>query len=324
MRWICCWHATKNSEGRLGKEAQPTLTRYKKMKAFPTYTYDGKDYSLPYELPAGKSGKLKVVIEFKPAGSKLPVVSMRNALFMGLKPAQLLLDRPLGIHFLREDGVGTWMTSMPQEIEQISRQLLRAHGRVLVGGLGLGLANCYLDANPLVKQVICIEKNKNIIDLIKPHVPRDKSSIFHGDLYEYLKSEPPCFDFAFYDIWCPTGERVLTEHVMPLRRLSRNIVAQDNIECWNEEEMLGQVKMGAQMACQWMDEADKKIGGARLLDLPEKDFNQYKKAQGFVWYFYRWLRRRKPTAEQGLAKCEEFMKALKDPEKFDKDWAWAE
>lgn len=290
------------------------------MNAFPVHTFNGKEYSLPYKLPAGKKGKLSVSIEFKPVGSKLPIVSMRNALFMGFKPTQLYLDRPLGIHFLKEKGLGTWMTSMPQEIEQMSRQLLRAHGRVLVGGLGLGLANCYLEANPRVKEIVCIEKDQTIIDLIKPHVPRNKTGIYNRDLYVYLRQECSShFDFAFYDIWCPTGECILTQHVMPLRRLSRNIVAQDNIECWNEEEMLGQVKMSVQTACQSIDWKGSPIYG--LLRMTEGDFHRYKKAQGFIWYFYRWIRQNKPTTEQGLVKCEEFMKALKDPDKFDKEWA---
>ena len=212
------------------------------------------------------------------------------------------------------------MTTLPQEVEQISRQVSRLKGRVLVGGLGLGLANAYLEANDAVTEIVVVEKSPEVIALIKPCMPKEKTIVVEGDLFEYLKDLSLChFDFAFYDIWCPTGERVLTQHVMPLRRLSRNIVAQENIECWNEEEMLGQIKMHVQTACQSIDWKESPIHG--LLKMPEQEFNRFKSGQGFVWYFYRWMRQEKPTTEQGLARVEEFIASLKDPKKFDEEWA---
>ena len=288
------------------------------MKAFPTYLHEGKDYSLPYYLAEQKRGKYQISIEFYPAGARLPVVSMRNAIFMGLKPTVLTLERPLGVHELRENGHGIWMTTMPQEIEQHQRQLNLMHGRVLVGGLGLGVAVAMLENNKNVKEIVVVEQTYEIMQMVSPWLTKRKTSTFRGDLYAYLKmakKDGIKFDCAFYDIWCPTGERVLMEHVLPLRKASEGVVT-GNIENWNEDEMIGQVYMHCQTAALLAD--DKSM--AHPVTTDEEMFRRIKEGNGLAWYFYKWMREQKPSRSQVLKKAEEFRDDLKCPATLEKKW----
>jgi len=299
------------------------------MKVFPIHSFKGKEYSLPYYLPERKSHKCSITIDFKKPGTTLPVVSMRNSLFMGLPMVSLKVDRPLGIHTLKQEGMGTWMTSMPQEIEQHSRQLTGMSGRVLVGGLGLGLAVAYLEGNEDVTEIVCVEKSQSIIHMVLPFMPKKKTKVINMDLFKYLESQraiticnPPAketFDHAFYDIWCPTGETVHSKYVIPLRKLSQGLIPQENIQCWNEDEMIGQLALACQTSLMYLDMP---VGDKfrTILDEPEDRFDRYKKVQGLVWYWYRFLRREKLTIAQAHAQMGRYLADLKDPERFERNW----
>jgi len=60
-------------------------------------------------------------VRYAKEGEELTVVSMRNAIFMGLKPTKIILDRDVQIHKLTDQD-GIWMTSLPQELEQVDQQ----------------------------------------------------------------------------------------------------------------------------------------------------------------------------------------------------------
>lgn len=290
------------------------------MKSFPTYVRDGKCYSLPFPMNVGKSGKMQIEIYVEPAGARLPVVSMRNALFMGLRQTVLTLTEPLHIHRLKQNGYGVWMTTMPQEVEQHIRQLKGFHGTVLVGGLGLGVAVAILEKMPKVKKIIVVEKSKDVINLVWPYLPKRKTSIVNDDLYHYLeeaKANSCHCDCAFYDIWCPTGEAVLVEHTMPLRRLSEGVVT-SRIECWNEDEMIGQVRMECMTGTLMMDAENK--SWPHPINCDEATFKKIQRRLDLTWYFHRWVRTQKPTKEQAVAMVEVFCETIKMPRLFDERW----
>jgi len=288
------------------------------MKVFPVHEFFSRQYSLPYWLPERKNRRFSITIEFKKKGTTLPIVSMRNSLFMGIPRTSVKLDHPLGIHTLREEGVANWMTSMPQEIEQHSRQLTGMSGRVLIGGLGLGLAVAYLEGNDDVTEIVCVEKSQSIIHMVLPFLPKKKTRVIQMDLFKYLELENE-FDFAFYDIWCPTGETVHKNYVIPLRKLSQGLIPQENIQCWNEDEMIGQIRMACQTSILYLDMP---VGDQFriILDEPEDRFERYKKPQGLVWYWYRFLRREKLTIAQAHAQMVRYLADLKDPERFERNW----
>lgn len=74
-------------------------------------------------------------------------------------------------------------------------------GRVLVGGLGLGLIVHHLVKNKKVKEIIVVEYFEDVIKLIKPLLPKDKRlKILHDDIYNW-RFEREAYDSIVLDIW---------------------------------------------------------------------------------------------------------------------------
>lgn len=283
------------------------------IQALTFYQHNRYRSLLPFHLPVGKSGEWRVQIKTHRKGETLDVISMRNALFMGLRPSRIKLESDTRIHFLKQGG-GTWMSTVPQEVEQCQRQLMNFSGRVLVGGLGLGLAVGILELNPRVSEIDVVEISEDVINLIEPYLPQNKTTVWERDLYSFLRmarKNKTEYDYAFYDIWCPTGQRTLTDHVIPLRKLSRGIVRQHCIECWNEEEMLGQVRMGLNTLVHFV------YGSNQFRTLP-KDL--YRDANPEQYAFFNWLRMKRPTTAEADEAIEGYVTALKDPGVFSKYW----
>ena len=73
-------------------------------------------------IPAGKQRGVEVVARTLPAGSKVPIVSIRNAILMGQKYTTGILDKPYRKVSLEYKG-GVWMTNAVQEIWQMREPL---------------------------------------------------------------------------------------------------------------------------------------------------------------------------------------------------------
>jgi hypothetical protein len=282
-------------------------------------------YFSPLRLPKGKKGKFSIEHSIEEAGASLPVVSQRDAIFwsmMGRKTyaSNITLSEPHLIHKLKEDG-DTWMSDCPQEIMSHEWQIKRFKGEVLVGGLGLGLALVGLERNPDVKVVTVVEKSQNVIDLVWKHLRLKKTELIQEDLYKFLKSAKQLglrWDYGYYDIWCPTGERVLTESIRPLRELSYGIIkSQKNLECWEELTMLGQVLSGLHSQIQMWDIPQPHHS---LQNVPEKEFGHYRKMFTTQFAFINWMRRTKPSKELAMFMLSHYIKTYTDPKVWRKTW----
>lgn len=199
------------------------------------------------QVPASKHNGIAVKIKTTLAGEPITVVSMRNALLMGMKPMKISFDSPLDTRFL-SDKNGVWMTDSLQELWQCDQAVGKLRGRVLIGGLGLGVATTLASYSPKISSICTIEKNKHIVSLVWPHLRTECGNCCIDDLYSYLAHVVPSdYDSAFLDIWRGTGEFTWKEHVVPLRRLCRNRIKK--VFCWQEDEMLGQMRKALWIAC---------------------------------------------------------------------------
>jgi hypothetical protein len=287
---------------------------------------DGKFTFLPYHLPEGQQGHIKIERVTQITGTKLPMVSLRNAFLMGLQRSSIILDRSVDIHRLltcnaRGRETGIWMTTAPQEVEQHERQLARFSGNVLMGGLGLGLGAAILHNNPAVKHIIVVEKNPDVIALVKPHLPIGKIAIFNEDLFKFLtnKESAGTYDFAFYDIWAPTGERIWSRFIWRLRKLSVGIVDQANIECWNEDEVIGQIRLSGET---WAQIGFFKRMGLKLDPMTQSKFkfHFYRKWNRGIYPFLAWIHKKRPSPEEAATRLPEYIAALKDYTVWKRDW----
>ena len=97
----------------------------------------------------------------------------------------------------------TWMSVTPNEINTMKRAVEKAHGEVLVYGLGLGYFPFMISLKNDVKSIKIIEKDQQIIDIfvkfIFPQFPKkEKIEIIKADALSYSNAN---FDYAFIDLW---------------------------------------------------------------------------------------------------------------------------
>lgn len=94
------------------------------------------------------------------------------------------------------------MSNTPMEIRTNSEFMNEAFGDVMIVGLGLGIILFEIAKKPNVNSITVIEKNSDLIDLIKPILPhyiKNKLTIINGDIYDIDIKEK--FDSLYFDIW---------------------------------------------------------------------------------------------------------------------------
>lgn len=198
-------------------------------------------YSSPIDLPERQKGTMRVRHSIIPIGEELNIVGMRQAFLRGASPVRGKTAQPLRVHELIEEGHGLWMTDLPEELNQIAEMLydVRPQGRVLVGGLGLGIVATALLARPNVRDVLAIERSQDVVDLCRQPGYR----VHVGDLLQYLEgAEQEPFDYYLLDTWQGTNECTWFKEVLPLRRaIRRRHGKRPVVHCWAEDIMLGQI-----------------------------------------------------------------------------------
>lgn len=199
------------------------------------------------KTPPMKRGGLEIRVRTIPAGDGHLVVSLRNAIFMGQAPTTVAFDADLEVRHLNYEG-GEWMADTCQEVWQMAEPLQALaemdEPELLVGGLGLGvfshLADTYAGAI-----VTTVERDQRIIDAVAPYAAR---SVHQGDIYEHCRDYASDYTAAFLDTWQMTGEHAWVREVVPLRRIIGDQIPAENIWCWNEDEMQGQIKLSGPRA----------------------------------------------------------------------------
>lgn len=109
------------------------------------------------------------------------------------------------------------MSNTPAEINDHRELFKNAHGRVLITGLGLGMAAEVVASKPEVESVTVIEKSKDVVKLIRSFMP-GRVQVIIGDAFDVpLPDKTLPFDYAWHDIWPTISEDNLPE----MRKLKR-------------------------------------------------------------------------------------------------------
>ena len=202
------------------------------------------------DIPEGKSGGVTVSHMTVPAGEGLLEVNLRQSLLTGQPVKRVSYPYPTRWHKLSSKGHGEWMTDNPIEQYQMLPGTREMRGRVLVGGLGLGIVAKRIAAREDVTEVVVVEKNRHVVKLVAPYLFRGrggmlaakKINVVTDDLFHYLEDSAgrQQFDTAYYDIWQSDGEGTFHNTVIPLYRHSEGVV-RGVIYNWNEKTMRGQL-----------------------------------------------------------------------------------
>jgi hypothetical protein len=190
-------------------------------------------------LKEKKVGKFAIEREIKRAGEELTLVSHRNWLMMGYKPAVLVLPINRAIHKLKENGK-LMMSDTPQEMFLQYDAYKNAKGNVLVGGLGLGMYAFMIAKKKEVTSITVIEKEKDIIKLRNLKHPKIK--VIHDDIWKFIRKTKKKFDYAYIDIHYSTGAMEYKDTVLPMRKIFEKRFNGMLVDFWGEEEMKSQYR----------------------------------------------------------------------------------
>lgn len=87
----------------------------------------------------------------------------------------------------------------------------RAHGDVLIAGLGIGMILVPILKKPEVRSVVVIEKHQDVIDLISPRFRNRKLRVLCADIFEWWHDADVRFDVIYFDIWADQDQGNLGE-----------------------------------------------------------------------------------------------------------------
>jgi len=93
-----------------------------------------------------------------------------------------------------------FMSDTDMEKDTNREFIYHAHGRILIGGLGIGLIILAIQDKQNVAEMVVVEKYREVIDLVKPHLPlNDKVKIVCADAFDYMPEG--VFNVIYMDIW---------------------------------------------------------------------------------------------------------------------------
>ena len=154
-------------------------------------------------IPEGESGRwsIKKIRLSRPVITKHPRREGLVALPAGTY-TKLFCATESTMHMIGE----LVMEDTTVELETHLDFMLRAWGRVLISGLGLGCVIRGCLANPRVKHVVCLENSPDVLKLVGPHMPKEKLTIIVADALQWTKDKcrPGDFDCAWHDLWTDT------------------------------------------------------------------------------------------------------------------------
>lgn len=149
-------------------------------------------------IPACSSGRFHIIKRKVPAGLSFETGNaggISEVLFTKEVVFTQLKDNP-------EKKATPWMSDSPMEYFKSVDLVTRTKGgRVLVGGLGLGLITHLLANREDITEIVVVEIEPDVIKLVKDYLP-SKVKIIEGDFLNVLvKTEGEHFDTIIADIW---------------------------------------------------------------------------------------------------------------------------
>jgi hypothetical protein len=131
------------------------------------------------------------------------------------------------------------MSDTQAEIQDHLEFIDRAHGRVLINGLGLGVslrAILMKHQGGCVEHVDVVEIEQDVIDLIGPHFADDSRVTIHqADAYTVTWPRNTRWHVAWHDIWPSIDPDELAQHTRLLRKYSQRVNWQG---CWKHDWMV--------------------------------------------------------------------------------------
>ncbi len=134
------------------------------------------------------------------------------------------ITSPFPMTLLQENRGGKWrdwMADDPFDYWAMQKFAATAKGKVLVGGLGLGLVAHELALNDKVTDVTVVERSHDVCTLVKGNITGGKVTIVESDFWDFIESDTTQWDVIIADIWVANNkmerQMLLKNEVVPAR-----------------------------------------------------------------------------------------------------------
>lgn len=134
------------------------------------------------------------------------------------------------------------------KMERLTNQefLNSAHGKVLIGGLGLGMILLPLLDDDEVTEITVIEYSQDVINIVGSQLPKcDKLRIVQGDVFTYIPEHK--YNTIYMDIWNSVNSEVYEEEMCPLMDKYRDFLDHEDdqcfLECWASYEAANDLEL---------------------------------------------------------------------------------
>jgi hypothetical protein len=109
------------------------------------------------------------------------------------------------------------MSNTPDEIRDFQHFTRKAHGNILINGLGLGVVITELLSKKDIQSITVIEASDDVIKLVAPSFNDPRLTIIHADAYTYQPPKNAAYDFVWHDIW----DYICADNLPQMSRLHR-------------------------------------------------------------------------------------------------------
>lgn len=118
------------------------------------------------------------------------------------------------------------MSTTPMEYYTNREFMNKAHGDILIGGLGLGCVPYCIQDKKEVKSITVIEYSQNIIDLVLPqHSFNDKVKVVKDDVFTFKPEKK--YNCIYMDIWAFINSDVYEEMKKLKRKYGQYLVSKE-------------------------------------------------------------------------------------------------
>ena len=149
--------------------------------------------------------------------------------------------------FYMEDGkyvrlhVNGELVMSDTRMEKLSNRTFveKANGKVLIGGLGIGLIiKNIMDKliTGIVTEIVIIEKHQSVIDLVQPFYKHKNIKIICADIMQWQPKKGEKFDTIYFDIWSDINSDNL-EEIKFLHNRFKSKLNRSNPNCWMDSWM---------------------------------------------------------------------------------------
>lgn len=170
--------------------------------------------------------------------------------YVGLRPGtymRLRVPESMSLY-----GNRVMMTDTPREREMNMEIVEKAHGRVLIAGLGIGMILLPILLKSEVERVVVVEKYADVMHMVVPqikswarmhHDPSKNTCIsklyfWCGNIHDYSKDDK--FNVIYFDIWAEPDEHAYKETKVLWKEFRKSLDRSDPkhwMGAWRRDEM---------------------------------------------------------------------------------------